>query len=121
MFSVSFTILSHPLELLEFIVELSEKGIVIINSAVFHAGFLTGGKHFDYRMLDETKIENKAYFDWREKFFFLCKKYDVQPAEACFQFALSPPTINKLMSTMPFYLVEIINKILNKYYKNMKK
>ena len=73
MFSVSFTILSHPPELIEFIAELAEKGVTIINSAVFHAGFLTGGEYFDYRKLDKKKREDLPYFKWREIFFLYVK------------------------------------------------
>src|SRR5580765_2919192 len=49
MLACSFTILQHPPELLDFIADLNTRGVFIINSAVFHAGFLTGGKFFDYR------------------------------------------------------------------------
>jgi D-threo-aldose 1-dehydrogenase len=96
MFSVSFTIFSHPAELLDFIAELAEKGVMIINSAVFHAGFLTGGNYFDYRLLDDKNKEDRPYFSWRDEFFILCKKHDVSPAEACVQFAMSPPAVKSI-------------------------
>ena len=96
MFSVSFTIFSHPQELLDFIAELSEKGIVIINSAVFHAGFLTGGTYFDYRKLDKKNQADQFYFSWREKFFSVCRTFDVIPAEACVQFGKSPPGVKSI-------------------------
>ncbi len=48
MFANSMTIYRHPNDLLEFMGQLYEKGVGIINSAVFHAGFLTGGDFFDY-------------------------------------------------------------------------
>ncbi len=91
--AVSFTIMNHPAELLDFISELAEKGIGVINSAVFHAGFLTGGAYFDYRILDATKKEDKRHFIWREKFFALCQKFDIVPATACVQFGVSHPGI----------------------------
>jgi D-threo-aldose 1-dehydrogenase len=93
MLAVSFTIMTHPPELLEFIDELAEKGIGIINSAVFHAGFLTGGKFFDYRILSENKSEDISYFIWREKFFALCRHFEVVPADACVQFGMSHPGV----------------------------
>ncbi len=37
--------------------------------------------------------ENKAKFKWREDFFAICKKHDVDPANACVQFALTPPGV----------------------------
>ena len=49
MFANSFTLHSHPPELLEFMAELERRGVAIINSAVFHGGFLLGGAQFDYR------------------------------------------------------------------------
>jgi D-threo-aldose 1-dehydrogenase len=93
MLAVSYTILKPPSELLDFIDELTDKGISVINSAVFHAGFLTGGKFFDYRVLDPYKEEDKFYFAWRDKFFALCQQFEVVPATACVQFAMSHPSI----------------------------
>ncbi len=43
MFANSFTVYNHPKELLQFMDLLDSKGVGIINSAVFHGGFLTGG------------------------------------------------------------------------------
>jgi len=51
MFANSFTIMNHPPELLAFIEKLHRKGTGIINSAVFHRGFLTGSNYYDYRLL----------------------------------------------------------------------
>ncbi len=93
MLAVSFTVFSHPPELLTLMDELENRGISIINSAVFHAGFLTGGKYFDYRLLNKDVEEDKPYFIWRKKFFKLCDQYDVIPAEACVQFGLSHPGV----------------------------
>lgn len=93
MLAISFTIYSHPAELVNFIQELAEKGISVINSAIFHAGFLTGGKYFDYRILNPKNEKDVLYFIWRDKFFSICLKFDVQPADACVQFALSHPGI----------------------------
>ncbi len=47
MLACSLTVHHHPPELIAFIAELHRRGIAVINSAVFHAGFLTGGDHFD--------------------------------------------------------------------------
>ena len=51
MMANSFTIMRHPPELIAFMQSLAERNIPIINSAVFHAGFLVGGKYFDYRVV----------------------------------------------------------------------
>lgn len=93
MFAVSFTVMSHPQELLDLIKDLTQKNIAIINSAVFHAGFLTGGNFFDYRRIDLASPEDKELFDWRNKFFEICNEYHVKPAEACIQFGMSPPGV----------------------------
>lgn len=91
MLANSLTILRHPTELLEFVTRLVEKNVAIINSAVFHAGFLVGGKFFDYRIV--TPQSDPELFSWREKFLALCEKYDVDPAVACIQFGLTPPGV----------------------------
>ncbi|MEK6794146.1 MAG: aldo/keto reductase [Spirochaetota bacterium] len=93
MFAVSFTILEHPKELIAFIAGLHARGIGMINSAVFHAGFLTGGKYFDYRVLSPNDPNDAALFSWREKFNTICTRFGVTPAAACVQFAMSAPGI----------------------------
>ncbi len=93
MFANTFTIYHHPPEILEFIRKLDEDGVGIINSAIFNAGFLTGGKYFDYRILDESKPEDQPLFQWREKFFSVCEDFEIDPGDACLKFALSAPQI----------------------------
>jgi len=93
MFANSLTIMNHPPNLLNFISKLHNRGIGIINSAVFHAGFLTGGDYYDYKLIKPDTDENKAKFKWRKIFFETCEKYNVLPATACVQFALTPPGI----------------------------
>ncbi|MBN2632496.1 MAG: aldo/keto reductase [Bacteroidales bacterium] len=93
MIANSMTIYRHPEELLVFMEWLHNKGIAIINSAVFHAGFLTGGEYFDYKRIKPDNHENRQKFRWREEFFSVCRKHDVVPANACVQFALSGPGV----------------------------
>jgi D-threo-aldose 1-dehydrogenase len=93
MFANSMTIYRHPKDLLDFMEQLHVKGVAIINSAVFHSGFLTGGNFFDYVAVKPDSIENREKFKWREEFFSICKKYDVVPANACVQFAMTPPGV----------------------------
>lgn len=88
MLANSLTIYHHPPELLEFVDSLLERNIFIVNSAVFHAGFLVGGKFFDYRILSEDRPADRPIFQWREKFQELCSEHSVSPADACIQFAL---------------------------------
>jgi D-threo-aldose 1-dehydrogenase len=93
MLAISLTIMNHPKELLELVKILNDKNVGIINSAVFHAGFLTGGNFFNYRKVNSLSEENKKLFEWRDKFFRICKDYNVKPAEACVIFAMSPPGV----------------------------
>lgn len=93
MLAVSLTIMNHPEDLLNYIQELTEKGIGIINSAVFHGGFLTGGDFFDYRKVDRNVENDKKLFKWRDKFYEICNEFNVLPSEACVQFGLTPPGV----------------------------
>ena len=93
MLACSLTVFHHPPEVLALVASLAERGIGIINSAVFHAGFLTGGKFFDYRELRQEDSADQPLFAWRDKFHALCRQHDVLPAAACVRFAMSPPGI----------------------------
>jgi D-threo-aldose 1-dehydrogenase len=93
MLAVSLTIMNHPDELVELIKTLNSKSVGIINSAVFHAGFLTGGDFFNYRKVDPLSVEDRELYEWRDKFFMICSNFDVKPAEACFMFGMSPPGV----------------------------
>ena len=93
MFANSMTILNHPADLLKFMAELHEAKIGIINSAVFHAGFLTGGRYFDYVPIEPDTAVNRAIFEWRNSFNSLCEKFGVLPAQACVSFAMTPPGV----------------------------
>ena len=93
MFANSFTIFSHPEELLSFMDKLNEDGVGIVNSAVFHGGFLTGGDKFDYQDVDPETDMGVMLFGWREAFNELCEKHGVNPGDACLHFGLSHPAI----------------------------
>lgn len=93
MIANSLTIYKHPPELLRFVAELHSRGIAIINSAVFHAGFLTGGVFFDYVPVKPGSPGSRELFRWRDEFFSVCKKHGIPPAFACVQFALTPPGV----------------------------
>jgi D-threo-aldose 1-dehydrogenase len=91
MFANSLTIYRHPRDLVEFVEQLARRNVAIINSAVFHAGFLMGGRFFDYRVV--TPESDAALFAWRDAFLSLCRRHAVPPMIACVQFALSPPGV----------------------------
>jgi D-threo-aldose 1-dehydrogenase len=96
MIANSMTIKKHPEELLQFMQELEKKGVLIVNSAVFHSGFLIGTDYFDYKLIQPDTPANKELFEWRDKFFNLCKQFSVKPAEACVQFALHAPGVKSI-------------------------
>jgi D-threo-aldose 1-dehydrogenase len=83
----------HPSDLLAFIENLTKRQVAIINSAVFHAGFLAGGKYFDYRVANPNNDEDRPLFAWRKSFAALCNAYGVSPTHACVQFGLSVPGV----------------------------
>ncbi|WP_372772074.1 aldo/keto reductase [Mangrovibacterium sp.] len=94
MFANKFTLYHHPKEIVEFVTKLGNDGVGIINSAIFNAGFLTGGEYFDYRLVSADNESDQPLFRWREKFFAVCEKYQVKPGDACLKFAVSAPQIN---------------------------
>ena len=96
MLANSFTLYSHPKEILELMDRLDARGVGIINSAVFHGGFLTGGDTFDYRDVDPDSEQGLRLFAWRDAFYQLCREHHVEPGDACLQFAASHPAIVSL-------------------------
>lgn len=110
MIANSLTIYRHPPELLGWIESLIARGVTVINSAVFNAGFLLGGKYFDYRIPSPKSDEGQKLFAWRETFLSLCERHAVNPAAVCVQFGLSPPAIETVAmnSTDPKRIPEFI-------------
>ena len=91
MFANSYTVMRHPLELRRFMEVLEKRGTAIVNSAVFHGGFLTGGEFFDYRKV--TRESDPALYDWRDRFEALCARFAVSPAAAAAAFGRSAPGV----------------------------
>ncbi len=126
MFANSFTIFSHPPEILEFMDQLTADGVGIINSAVFHGGFLTGGAQFDYQEVDPASELGQKLFGWRKAFETLCQEHQVSPADAALHFALSHPAIASiaLNTSKPDKMnrnVEILHKnISDSFWKAIK-
>jgi D-threo-aldose 1-dehydrogenase len=94
MFANSFTLLSHPPEIMHFMDSLSDQGVGIINSALFHGGFLTGGDRFDYREVDPATEEGRRLYGWRDRFSQVCREFRIEPWHACLSFGLSHPAIS---------------------------
>jgi len=93
MIANSLTLHSHPKALIAFIGELHQKNIAVINSAVFNGGFLVGGDHYNYKKADPESSEGKQLYEWRARFFALCNKYSILPAEACFNYGFNIPGV----------------------------
>lgn len=91
MFACSLTVHKHPAELIEFIAQLHSRGVGMVNSAVFNAGFLIGGPWYDYRKPDP--VTDAGLFAWREKFLAVCRQHEVRPADVCVQFGLALPGV----------------------------
>ncbi len=91
MLACSLTIMQHPKDLLDFIESLKMKNVSIVNSAVFHSGFLTGGEHFDYRKTDP--VGDAHLYEWRRSFNETCAKFAVSPAAACVRFSFTVPGV----------------------------
>lgn len=89
MIANSLTVHQHPEELLRFIANLAEKGIAVINSAVFNGGFLVGSDYYNYQLVDKNAEEGKQLYAWRDKFWALCAQFGILPAEACFNFSFN--------------------------------
>jgi len=96
MIANSMTIKTHPQELLNFILKMESKGVHVINSAVFHSGFLVGSDYFDYQLIKPGTSQTDALFKWREEFFEVCRQFNVKPAQACVQFSLNVPGVKSI-------------------------
>ena len=72
------------------------EGVYVINSAVFHSGFLVGSDYFDYRLITPGRPGDDILIEWRKAFFDTCRQFDVQPAEACVRFALQVPGVRSI-------------------------
>lgn len=89
MIANSLTIHDHPMSLLTFIAELKRKEIAVINSAVFNGGFLVGSNYYNYQFVDRHTAYGHSLYTWREKFWSICEKYKITPAEACCNFGFN--------------------------------
>jgi D-threo-aldose 1-dehydrogenase len=94
MFANSYTIYSHPDWVLDLMERLSRSGVTVINSAVFHGGFLIGGEFFDYQPV--TREERPELFAWRDEFLATCRKHNVSPAHACCEYGRSPGVVRSI-------------------------
>jgi D-threo-aldose 1-dehydrogenase len=116
MLANNFTVMNHPPELIDFIADLARREVAIINSGVFHAGFLVGGPRFNGRALSPDNGADARLFSWRKSFVALCEGNGVSPAHACVQFGMSAPGIvaAALDTTRPERVSENVELVLKK-------
>ena len=124
MIANSMTVHSHPRELVAFLKKLKQQGIDIINSAVFNGGFLTGSDHYNYQAVD--RATHSSLYQWRDRFYQLCKEYNLKPAEVCVTFGLHAPGVKSiaLNTTNPLRVADNIEtahvKIPIDFWRDMK-
>ena len=125
MFACSITPYAHGAFALGLLKKLGKQGVEVINSAVFNAGFLIGGDHFDYRKI--TLESDPEIFEWRDKFTALCAEFGLDRAAVCVQFSFLFPEIVAvaLNTTKPSRVtsnVALANAVVPKaFWKRMKK
>jgi D-threo-aldose 1-dehydrogenase len=116
MLANSFTVMSHPKELLDLMDSLASRHIPIINSAVLHGGFLSRGflsrgllsrdslgdhssnqtEYFDYRPMNPHEPSDAAKLAWRERFLSVCQSHSVSPFDVAVSYGLSHPGIRSI-------------------------
>lgn len=110
MLANSFTIMNHPPELIELITSLAARDITVINSALMHGGFLTGGDHCDYRRLDPANPADTERLRWRQRFHETCVQLGVSPFDVAVAFGRSHPGIRSvaLSTSRPERVAELV-------------
>lgn len=93
MLACSLTVMSHPRELLDWVAKIAARGVAVIDSALFHGGFLTGGDHLDYKPVDSSVPAHARALAWRTKFDAICRQHEVLPAVVAVGFALRVPGV----------------------------
>jgi len=96
MLANSFTIMSHPRDLIELMDSLATRKIPIINSAILHGGFLSGGNFFDYQPLNADTPLDSERLAWRQSFYRFCESQHVDPFNVAVAFGLSHPGIKSI-------------------------
>ncbi len=93
MLANSFTVMHHPPELIAFVDSLAQRGIAVINSALTHGGFLTGGRFLDYHEIDPAREADAHALRWRERYQHVCESLGVSPYDVAIAFGASHPAV----------------------------
>ena len=94
MIANSMTVHSHPKDLVKFMEKLHSQGVLIINSAIFNAGFLTGSDYYNYRPV--SRNTEPELYHWRDKFYQVCEAYELSPAAVCTAFVFRAPGVRSV-------------------------
>lgn len=94
MIANSMTLHSHPVALLRFMEQMQSQGVVIINSAVFNGGFLTGLDYYNYKQV--APGSDAALYNWRKKMYAVCESFHVRPEVACVVFSQNAPGVKSI-------------------------
>ena len=116
MLATEYTIMDHHPDLIAFVSKLDSRNISVINSAVFHGGFLTGGEFYNYRKVNRENQDDRNLFEWRDKFYMHCRNYNILPSDACMMFGISHPGIRSvaLNTSWPEVIEHNVNLIQRK-------
>ena len=93
MIANSFTLMHHPPELATWMDALRHRGVAIINSALFHGGFLVGGEFFDYRRLDPNLHRDAERLQWRQRLNEACRELQTTPFQLGVAFGAAHPAV----------------------------
>lgn len=96
MLANSWTILKHPPELDAFLHDLLGRSIPVINSALFHGGFLLGGELFDYRLVDPSKAEDQELLGFRQALNELCDEFETSVFRLGIEFGMAHPAVHSV-------------------------
>ena len=96
MLANSYTVMSHPRELVDLMDSLAARSIPIVNSAVLHGGFLSGGEFFDYKPMNPNDPVDAERLAWRTLFISVCQSHRVSPFDVAVAYGLSHPGIQSI-------------------------
>lgn len=96
MIANSFTILEHPPELVQFIDRLGERGISVINSALFHGGFLLGGDYYNYRPIDPQRADDAQRLQKRQVLNEICQQAGLSVFDVGVAFGKLHPAVTSI-------------------------
>jgi len=99
MLANSYTIYRRPPQLAAFMQQLQDRGVGIINSALLHSGYLSGGEFFDYRKIDPQTSEGQQLNAWRDAFQQLCQQWQVDLVTACLQYGFKAPSVTAIATS----------------------